>query len=177
MAERKYGLADIGMGQVLAMVGAIGIAGLADDIIAWRGFIADAVAGWNFVVRPAMDFLFGWAFDLLGWHYPEWAKDLAGLYFIIAGAHMRLLSYVASDSYGYETVTDIQPLKNMPVLVRALRAVAWPVFIWRDWYLTIDDAERWDLSDPDFRALLIFMSTAVYFALFLSVNYTLLGPA
>lgn len=63
-------------------LGVIGLAGLGDSLIKWKGFILELIQSYQSLVHPMWEFLFGW----LPWGLPSWAADYLTLSVIVASS-------------------------------------------------------------------------------------------
>lgn len=117
-----------------ALLGAIGLLSLAQDLLQWHEWIGAWLDAWQAVSRPVIGFLFGWIPDLFGWPFPWWAKDYLAVGIIHSGMNFRMSSLIP-DNIG-RTLSPFfhfgpKQIQSNPIFYRSIFMfydfLVWPV--------------------------------------------------
>ena len=83
--------------QLSSIAGAVGLASLFRDIVAWKAFFVDLIDAWQKIARPISDFLFGWIFRLIDVPFPVLLQDYLMISIILTGGIVRMCVYLNSN--------------------------------------------------------------------------------
>lgn len=136
------------MGQpVFALLGAIGLLSLVSGFLAIDEGIKDWLDAWKSITRPIWDFLLGWAFSLVDWTLPNWAKDYLTVGIIVHGMRIRAFRVATQhdaviagrfwsrySERAKEIFRDTQRSRSVPEKLAALTSdvLFWPLAVGND---------------------------------------------
>jgi hypothetical protein len=157
--------------QPFALLGALGLISLVQDLLQWQEQIGLWIDAWQAVTRPIIQFLFGWIPALLKWPFPWWAQDYLTLSLISAGAFVRAAVVTNIDDFNRRLTDDKLSVYIGLTLFYIFAIFIWPVAVV---FKVIPDLARSYKSNKEISGTLVFLETFVWAALIIAINYALL---
>ncbi len=171
--------------QPMAILGALGLLSLAEDLLQWQDQFQTWIDAWQAFSRPVAMFFFGWLIDLWPWNLPDWVLDylIAGSIVAISLVRAQVIA-TYSNYYSYLKLSKSSGLSfNRSMLnnfviaqfvfiaLSPLVILFWPLSIIYCLYLYSFRAQ----NDFDKNALMVFFESFIWAALLIAINYAWLA--
>jgi len=161
--------------MLTGVAGAIGLANIARDLLAWHQLFVDLIDAWQQFVRPVASALFGWFFALFNIDMPDIWKDYlsVGVLTMVGGARVALY---AETEYETTVITDVWGHEDVEFWTRVIPwmiafLLAWPLAF--TIYL-VAVFRMFDFSSA-LKETYYIGSTFIYFLILLMINYVLVN--
>ncbi|MEM1085952.1 MAG: hypothetical protein AAGI48_17720 [Verrucomicrobiota bacterium] len=118
-------------------LGIIGLAGISDGIVAWKGFINELVVSYQSVVHPVFGFFFGW----LPFTVPNLLYDYLFLGVIVISTTVKVM--MSFGRYDPSNVLGGQNLKKLQNLYPIVIALLLLLLVWPAWLGLIARSTEW----------------------------------
>jgi hypothetical protein len=76
----------------MAILGALGLLSLAEDLLQWQDQFQTWIDAWQAFSRPIAMFLFGWLANLSPWELPDWWMDYIAMGIIVSASSARSIT-------------------------------------------------------------------------------------
>lgn len=167
MPEDKNDPLGIAVRQLLAIAGAFSLIGLIKDMLTWQHDVGLWIDAFRAFTRPIVTFLFGWIPAIFNISFPGLAKDYLTVGLVCLSAFARSLIYQGASR---KDIGDIYDILGIAILV-FVSILLWPIVLLLTpfWYFISSS------DDNDRKAVRVFASVFIYFAVIIAINYGLVA--
>ena len=176
--------------QPMAILGAIGLLSLAEDLLQWQEQVQTWIDAWQAFSQPVVSFAFGWLVNLLPFDPPSWWTEYAAMGIIVSASYGRFIYEIEVGQFQrstYNNILDTEIKWYIPerksllfYTLHSLMRIPYSVIFWP--IVVVKVFRMWSEANGMYRMtrgfdhpVRFFYESFVWAAVFIAINYAWLA--